>query len=104
MGADGHDAPVGDVGDGVGALTDAIVVETSDGDLTAEMVGFGGPKTCEGLDPGFEPETPPPLTLANETDDAEAEDNADPGPVAFSSSPRQLGRLLSPAMELVRSP
>jgi len=90
--AEVHDAPDVDVGDAPGpiscgdcALTDVILVETSDGDLRAGVVGPPGPKAEEGLPwlaASFEPETPPTLALTNEAGDAEVEDNADPGRLA----------------------
>jgi hypothetical protein len=93
VGADDvNDAPEVDVGDAPGpascgdsALSDVILVETSDGDLSARAVGPPGPKADEGLPwpaASFEPETPLPLALTNETDEAEVEDNADPGRLA----------------------
>lgn len=90
VGADDvNDPPDVDVGDvpapascGDCALRDVILVETSDGDLGAGAVGPPGPKADEGLPVSFEPETPPPLALANEMDEPEVEDNADPGLLA----------------------
>jgi hypothetical protein len=94
-----HDAPEDDEGVeggspglasyGDSALTDAILVETSDGDLSAGAVGPPGPRAAseEGLAlaclaASFEPETPPTLALTNGTDESEPEDNADPGRLA----------------------
>jgi len=77
---------------GDSALTDAILVETSDGDLSAGAVGPPGPRAAseeeeEGLAlaclaASFEPETPPTLALTNGTAESEPEDNADPGRLA----------------------
>jgi hypothetical protein len=99
---DAGDDDVGDCGDD--ALIAAILVETWDDDLGDGAVGPPGPKTAEGLAAGFEPETPPSRALANGSDDAEPEDNADPGLAALPSvCPRHEGRLESPTVESLRS-
>jgi len=95
-----HDAAEGDVGvRGDGASIESRLVETSDGDLSDRVVGpTRWPRASEGLVDGFEPETPPLLALANGSNVAEPEDNADPGRAALNSSG------LSPTFELERSP
>lgn len=64
---------------GESALIDGILVEISDGDLSAGTVGPPGPGTSEGLASSFEPETQSSLALANGSDASDDEDNADPG-------------------------
>ena len=64
---------------GDSALTDGILVETSDGDWRAGTVGPPGPGTNEGLASSFEPETRRSLDLTNDSDVSDVEDNADPG-------------------------